>query len=440
MLPCRFAICLFSVLLTAAWTHAQGVDLTEAPLADRFFKNELAMELDGKITIKQAGKDQTYPHKARAKHVFLERYLDAGATVADKVARYYAIAESTMIFNNNDSSKRSLPEKRRFLVAHRIKGHVVSFSPDGALTRDEIELTEHLDTMALGGLLPGKTVDLGATWTVPNAAVLALCELDGIVSQKLTGTLVSVRDQLASIKLTGTIQGINLGAEVAMVVNAELVFDIKQQRVVSLLWNEKDDRQQGPITPALTADVTIKLTRTVIEEPEQLNKFAMVKVPTTATPPSDLTMIRHEDAKQRFEMKHAREWHVTSPEDSPQLVMRYLERGDFLAQVTATAWKKIDVKNVISLDGFADEMAKTPGWTETKEIERKQLKDTAKGHHLVYRVAATGELDGTRTVQYFYLIVSPRGEQLIVTFSVVPQHVERLGVRDLDLIREIVLP
>jgi hypothetical protein len=43
-------------------------------------------------------------------------------------------------------------------------------------------------------------------------------------------------------------------------------------------------------------------------------------------------------------------------------------------------------------------------------------------------------------VQYYYLIVSPQGDQLIVTFSVVPQHNQRLGARDLELVRAIVFP
>src|ERR1019366_2005348 len=157
-------------------------------------------------------------------------------------------------------------------------------------------------------------------------------------------------------------------------------------------------------------------------------------------PPSNLTNIDHRDAKNRFAFSHTRDWHVVSPDDNPQLVMRQMERGDFIAQATFTTWKKTDPKSVMTLDQFAQDMAKTPGWAEDKEIERKQLKDTSKAHHTVYRVASAGELDGVRTVQYYYLIVSPQGEQLIVTFSVVPQHVPRLGSRDLGLVREVVFP
>src|SRR5437588_64795 len=83
-------------LLTANTLPAQGVNLTEAPLGQRCVRNELTMDFDGKITVKKNGKDVAYPHKADAKHVFMERYLDATGTVADRAVRIYETAERTM--------------------------------------------------------------------------------------------------------------------------------------------------------------------------------------------------------------------------------------------------------------------------------------------------------------------------------------------------------
>ena len=84
--------------------------------------------------------------------------------------------------------------------------------------------------------------------------------------------------------------------------------------------------------------------------------------------------------------------------------------------------------------------SKSPGWALEKETERKTLESSTKEQQAVHRVIASGELDGVRTVQYFYLVVGPDGQQLIVTFSVVPQHTTRLGARDMELIREIMFP
>jgi hypothetical protein len=438
----RFVVCVLASFVVANGLQAQSVNLTEAPLADRCVRNEVSMQLEGKITVKQDGKAVTYPHKAEATHVFLERFLDAADGIAGKAARHYTKAESTITFNNNDSAKRSLRAERRFLVTQRVGGQTVTFSPAGVLTREEMELTEHFDTLAVAGLVPGKAIDVGKTWKLHDRAVAALCELDGLTRQNLEGKLESVKNNIAHIKIVGNVQGINLGAQVAMIVNARVEFDVKAQCITFVEWKENDGRQQGPVTPALTADVTIQLTRTPIDVPEELNKLAMVKVPTAKTPPAELTNLRHDDAKKSYTLHYARSWHVVSPEDSAQLVLRHMERGEFIAQATITTWKKADPKNLMPIGDFADLMSKTPGWVEDKEIERRPLKadELAKGHHAVYRVVASGELDNVRTVQYFYLIVSPEGEQRLVTFSVVPQHVERLGTRDVELIRELQFP
>ncbi|HZZ81689.1 MAG TPA: hypothetical protein VFE62_24520 [Gemmataceae bacterium] len=434
----RMFLAVVGVVLATGTLRAQDVNLTEAPLVDKFVRNELTLELEGKIHSKQDGKEQSFPHKASAKHVFVEKYLDAKDGIADKAARHYRVAESVIRFNNNEAAKRSLRAERQFVVAQRAKDLVIVFSPKGMMTREEMEVTEHLDTLAVGGLLPGKSIAVGKSWSVANRAVAALCEFDGLTEQNLEGTLESVKDDRAVVKIVGKAQGINLGAQVTMLINARLEFDVKLQRVVYLEWKETDDRQQGPVSPAMSAEIKIQLNRTEIEEPKELTKFALVPVPTSETPPANLTSLHYVDAKKHFEVTHARNWHVVSPDDSPQFVLRLIERGEFVAQATFTTWKKTD--KAMKLEEFAALVAKTPGWVEDKEIERKEIANPTNGNQTIYRVAASGDLAGIRTVQYYYLIVGPRGDQLIVTFSVVPQHVQRLGARDVEMVREIAFP
>jgi hypothetical protein len=416
---------------------AQNVNLSEAPLEKQCVRNELTMQLEGKITINQDGKEMSFPHKASARHVYSERFLETSANVAEKSARFYASAESEISFNNDKAEKRSLRDKCRFIVAQRVRDRVMPFNPDVMLQREEAELLEHFDTMSVSGLLPGKDIAVGKTWNVPNHVTTALCDLEGLTQQNLEGKLEAVEGKLAKISIVGKAQGINLGAQVSIIVNAKLTFDIQEQRIVTLEWKETDDRKQGPVTPTLTAEVTLKLTRTPIAAPETLNDFALVKVPAAKMPPAEMTSIRHQDAKSPYTLSYARDWHVVSPEDSPQLVMRNLEQSLFVAQATITPWKKIDPKMVMPIADFAAQMAKTPGWTEDKETDRTELKNLPKGQHTVYRVVASGSLDGVRTTQFYYLIVGVNGDQAIVTFSVDPQQVQRFGARDIELVREL---
>ncbi len=431
----RLLTSLVVALALAGAVRAQSVELTEAPLAEQCFRIELTMELQGKITVQQQGEAVSFPQQAQARHVYVERVLAAAGAVADKTARHYEQAEATITFNKV-ASKRSLRAERTFMVAHRNRDQMLVYSPKGNLTRAEKELTEHFDSLFVPGLVPGKAVKVGDSWPLATPVALALCDLDGLTDHDLSCKLEGVEGDTATVRVTGTAGGITMGAQVKLLVDARYQFDTKAMRVVAVEWKQSDQRQQGPVSPALSADVVIKLKRTPIAEPPELGKFALVQVP--AEPSPALLALRHHDPRGRYDLSHGRDWHTVSPDDAAQLVMRLMDRGDFIAQATVTPWKKADAKQAATLDEFYELMKTTPGWTEDQLLEKTELK-AEKGHAL-YRVTASGTLDQVKAVQSFYLVAGPGGEQLIVSFLVVPSQVQKLGARDLELVRGISFP
>jgi hypothetical protein len=432
----RLLLSLALALAAVSAARAQSVDLTEAPLADRCFRIELTLELKGKITVQQQGETVSFPQEAEARHVYLERVLQATSGVADKTARHYEKAEAAISFNKQAGGKRTLRSERAFMVAHRSKDQMLVWSPKGGLSREEKELTEHFDTLFVSGLAPGKTVAVGESWKLGTPVALALCDLEGVTDHDLTCKLEHVKGELATVSVNGTASGIAQGAQVKVLVAARYQFDTKEKRVVSVEWKQSDQRQQGPVSPALSADVVIQLKRTPIAEPAELSQIVLAQVP--AEPAAELLNLHYADPKGRYEFQHGRDWHVVSPGSSPQLVLRLMDRGDFIAQATLTPWKKVDAKETMSLEQFCDVMKTTPGWKEDELLEKVELK--APRGHALYRVTASGTLDDVKAVQSFYLVASPEGEQMIVSFSVVPIPVQKLGSRDMDLVRGIAFP
>jgi hypothetical protein len=424
----------FAVVLTAvSVVRAQNVDLTEAPLANRCFRIELTLALKGKITVQQQGETVSFPQEAEARHVYVERVLQASGGVADKTVRNYETAEATIVFNKQPASKRMLRPARSFMVAHRDKDQMLVWSPKGGLFREEKELTEHFDSLCVSGLVPGKTVAVGDSWKLSTPVAMALCDLEGLTEHDLTCKLDELKGELASVCVNGTASGIAQGAQVKLLVDARCQFDTREKRVVAVDWKQSDQRQQGPVSPAMSADVVIQFKRTPIAEPAELGDVALVQVP--AEPSSELLNLHYSDPRGRYEFQHGRDWHVVSPGNNPQLVLRLMDRGDFIAQATITSWKKADPKATMSLEQFCDAMKTTPGWKEEELVEKTELKEPR--GHAVYRLTASGTLDDVKAVQSFYLVVSPEGEQMIVSFSVVPGQVQKLGVRDLELVRGV---
>jgi hypothetical protein len=76
---------------------------------------------------------------------------------------------------------------------------------------------------------------------------------------------------------------------------------------------------------------------------------------------------------------------------------------------------------------------------QEKLLEAEEVKGAMNGNW-IYRVAAEGEMNGVAALQYFYLVAGPQGEQLLVTFTMTPAQAQKLGARDLTLLRGLAFP
>jgi hypothetical protein len=427
------------VLASVSGARAQGIALQEAPLAGSYFHIKLHMDLSGELKIRQENKITPLKQQARADHDFLERVLEAdeGGPIR-KAARAYREACAD-ITTGSQVCKSSLRPERALIVAQCYKEQPLSYCPKGPLTRAELEVVQHFDTLHLPGLLPGKEVAVGATWKLSNATAQALCAFDGLTSHDLIGKLEAVKDGAAVISLSGTAAGIDLGASVKLKIAGSCRFDLKQHRLVWLQWKQHDERDQGPASPALAADLTITMERTPIEPANELNDLILkALLPTDATPPENMTALWHRDQKGRYELTYDRAWQLVANTDD-YLVLRLLDRGEFVAQATLTWWTPAPAgaKHMTEED-FQKAMAEAPGW-EQKEVVDAKVIEAPSGQWL-YRLQATGKLNGLDTLQYFYLLAGPHGEQLVIAFALTPIQAQTLGSRDLALVHGIVFP
>src|SRR5262245_44902214 len=157
----RVAIWGVALLLAAApTTRAQALGETAQP--GDCFRYTIQMKLQGEMRAARDGKFVTAALSATAGHTFSERVLAAGkAGLAEKVARVYDSA-SAVIRAGQDRSERTLRPVRRLIVAQRYRDQKLVYSPQGALTRGELELVaEHLDTLVLAGVVPARALKVG---------------------------------------------------------------------------------------------------------------------------------------------------------------------------------------------------------------------------------------------------------------------------------------
>lgn len=427
-------------LLVAATplSWAQNCTLSETPKAGDCFKIQLEMKLSGEMRIRKDDKTVPLKQEASAVHEYTERVLVVGRDGSiEKTARLYETAKASITVGEG-RSEPTLRSERRLFVAQRHNDRALVYSPSGPLTREELELTaDHFDSAAVTGLLPGKETAVGDTWKIPSSVVQALCNFEGLTEHNLTGKLESATTDMATFSINGTANGIEDGSIAKLKIEAVGKFDVKAKHFVSLEWKQKDERDQGPVTPASAVETTTTLKRQPIEQPSALSDVALVSVPSDWEVPAPMTQLDYRDSQGRYAMLYPREWHITA-QVKDQLVMRYMDRGDYVAQVTLTPWKKADKGKHMTAEEFKQSMNDMAGWEPEKELQAGEVPSDK--DRWVYRYSSSGQMDGVAAVQNCYLIANAEGEQMIVVFTMTPKQVDKLGARDLSLVGSLEIP
>src|SRR5207248_2814666 len=158
---------------------------------------------------------------------------------------------------------------------------------------------------------------------------------EGLTEHQLTGKLEEIKDGKAVVSVKGPASGIDLGALVKMTIDARCEFDLESSRLVKVEWKQKDEREQGPASPAMVVELTTTVKRASIKTPDELSDSALARVPDGLTVPPQLTQLDYQHPKGVYDLLYTRDWQLVSETDD-HLVMRLMDRGDFLAQVTMT--------------------------------------------------------------------------------------------------------
>jgi hypothetical protein len=430
-----------ALVLLAAGTAARGqtYPLAESVKEGDCFRYQLQMKLSGEMKVHKEGKVVAVPLSAAATHAFAERALVVSpAGLVEKSARAYEYARAS-ITAGGEKSERTLREARNLVVAQRHKDRLLVYCPAGPLTRPELELTgEHFDTLFLTGVLPGRPVKVGETWKLSNAVVQALCHFaEGLTEQKLTGKLDRVEGDTAFFSVSGTAAGVEQGAVVKARVEASGTFDLKAARLTSLGWDQKDERDQGPANPASSVETSVRLTRRAVGQPKTLSDTALVGVPPGFSPPERLTYLEYRDPKGRFALAHVRDW-VLVGETGEHTVLRLMDNGEFIAQLTVTPWKPAKKGEHLSPEEFKKAMDETSGWRPARAIQEGPV--PSEDGRWVYRYSVQGRLEGVAVLQNFYLVAGGGGEQVVLTFTMTPKQADKLGARDLALAGSVEVP
>jgi hypothetical protein len=357
--------------------------------------------------------------------VYRERLLPGPARRSARLVRQAASAINGEI---RPTARQLRPELALLIASRReVDGSVVVVSPSGSLTRGELELVEALgDTLCLADLLPEKPVKKGDAWTIRKTALWAITGYDAVATNNLQGTVESISDDAVSMTIKGDVKGSFLAAEGTMTCDGRLVFDRRAGLVTGLDLDRTESRAPGAVEAGLDLKSKLQVRRAPAEPTAELADAALAKLSPEITPARLLLQLIAPDG--RYNLLHDRSWH-TYWDDRKLVVLKRFEGGRVDAQCNliygppAAKGKHQDVKE------FESDVKRALGRRFGHVVGGGEVDGDPQGGFR-YKIGIQGRQDDLGLVWYYYLIASPRGDQLLATFTLVDSDAATFGQAD----------
>jgi hypothetical protein len=319
------------------------------------------------------------------------------------------------------------------LVAERQRqgSPVVVVSPAGPLTRSELELVEVPgDLLALTDLLPTGPVRVGQSWRVGEAAVMAISGYDQIKGNHLDATLESCDEARAQVRVRGRIDGWLQGAEGLMTCDGLLGFDRRLGWIDRLEINRNESRRPGPIEGGVDAKSTLSVTREAETPPAMLQDAGLAGHSLAVDSRSERLVQDAPDEKSSF--VHDRSWHAFWG-DTKTMVLKRLEGARVVAQCNLAVAPPAGRGRHQDPAQFRDEVRHVLGRRFVDFIGSGEV-DGDPGGGFRFKVGVQGREGDLGIVWYYYLVASPAGDQLVVTYTLAAQDARAFGEQDVEMI------
>jgi hypothetical protein len=395
---------------------------------------EALLEVGGDLTIIDGDDKQSVPMSVVGTIRYHERLL-AGAP-ADlnslRSVRQYETAEAVIKIDKGGLKSQLSPE-RRTIVVDTTSGDVKLYSPEGPVTRDELDLVAIPgNSLLIGSLLPTDAVEVGDTWSVSGDAITDLLSLDAVSASDVQCVLSDVTLDAAKVEVAGFVHGAANGVATEIEVKARYKFDRRQNRItwVALLLKEK--RGVGHVTAGMDIVARLQMKLGPASLPEQLSDERLEELAAASGDRSEQLVYEPEGGDYR--LYYGRDWHVMNEQEAVS-VLRMVSRGELVGQCNISSLPKIDPAKQASLSKFQEDIQEALGDSFGQFVGAAQ--STNQTGYMVYRVQAIGTVADLPIQWNYYLVTEPTGRQVALVFTFEQSLAEQFGDVDTQIIRDL---
>ncbi len=409
-------------------TQCQTGDLTRV---------KVALRVDGTLQPSADPKVPKLELKVRGGFSYDERRVDDCTDLNNRCSiRYYHEAQAAIQVDKNADSPKLRDDQRWISVRSTKRGLAIS-APHGPLSRDELEMIDLPgNSLVLDRLLPEGAVRIGDIWPITAEPMPALLGLEAVSRSDVKAELAEVQDDLARIKLAGTVQGAVGGVATEMRLDGQADFDLVHRRLKTVHLIIREKRSLGFVSPGLDVKAQIAIEIAPLVGSDQLADAA-VKEAIEATKeqgasPQPLLL----ESAGHFQLFCDRRWHATR-DDAELVVLRYVDRGELVAQGNISPLPNLPAGQNVTLEQFQDEVKQSLG-KHFGQFESVAEGKTSTGLRLL-KVFVVGTVSELPIEWRYYLVLDPHGRRAALAFTLEGKLIERFADAEAPLVDSVTL-
>jgi len=323
-----------------------------------------------------------------------------------------------------------LPQDCRIICAQVKADKSLIYSPLEPLTREQLELIDvQGNSLLLPSLLPKKPVRVGDHWEIDRDKLAPMLGLDVIMESNVTCSLHDVKDRVATIEISGDVEGAVGGVSSEIRLQAKCNYDLTQKLITWFAAAIREDRAIGHAEPGFDVTARLRVAIAPLAKSAGLTDSRLAGLPLEENPGAELLRFRAEESG--FQLIHDRRWH--SMLDRRDLcVFRLVDRGDLIAQCNISELPETEAGRQLSLEAFQADVQRTLGDSFGQIVEASR--STTEDGKRVLRVLVAGIASEIPIHWIYYHLSDNKGRCAALAFTLEAKLVERFAEADRTLI------
>ncbi len=355
-----------------------------------------------------------------------------GSRGTRQAARYYDEA-SAVIKVEDTGIKPQLRGDRRLIALQAKDAEATLFSPEGLLTREELDLLDVLgNSLVVDRLLPSRPVAPGATWQHDEMTMAALLGLDEVTACEVESVFDEMTERGAKMKLEGSLRGTRNGAETSLAVKAKYRFDHRLGRIAWLGLLVQEERAIGHVTPGVDAVARLQAKITPGAACPELADDRLED--KQLRPSAPLLQLTHQVSGAGWQFNCGRDWFVTRDERNTT-VLQQIDGKRLIARCQVNALPQVGREDLVDLKQFQADVEEALGKHFGQFVRAtQQINDR---DYRVLRLVVHGKV-ATLPIQWVYYHVADReGHQASLAFTVEHAMLERFAQTDVAIVESL---